>query len=187
MKRFEIQVLVATLKNSISWLNSTLKPINLIFFQVQISECIMYLYKAATLYESTYKSKICDILRSVNLALGPLLTSKPKDENFHFNLQAKFSLVICCNNEVPIYNFTNSDTFCGILTNLCALVDSQFKTGFSHEIRDMNSKSPFSCPCVRNLFLFILDKMTSKVFWDYFSRLFLDSTTNSGSYVLPWG
>ena len=136
----------------------------------------MYLYQAAAKSESAFKSRICKILRSSNLALGPLVASKP-DDWFHFNLQAKFSLVVCCNEEQPIYNLTNTDTISGVLTNLFQLVNSQFRSGFSQEIRDMTVKSPFLCPCVKNMFLFIMDKVTPKVFWAYFSRIINSEAT----------
>ena len=138
----------------------------------------MYLYKVAPQSETPLKSRICKILRSINLALGPLVASKP-DDMFHFNLQAKLSMILCCNEEQPIYDLVNTDTITGILTNLFMLVNSQFKSGFSQEIRDMTVKSPFLCPCVKNMFLFVMDKMTPKVFWAYFSRLLLNEPANS--------
>ena len=116
--------------------------------QTQIHECIQML--CSILEFSQHRSKIEEIIKDLNLILGPLQDTKLDD--FHLNLQAKFALLHC--EKIDIFNINlTPDLFSGILLNSLQVFEN--------------------CPCVKNLVLLIHDKMTPKIFWNYVSNLFL--------------
>ena len=134
----------------------------------QISKCFIYLFKASQ-NDGLLKAQCIDILKSVDIALGPLNT---KEANIQYNLQVKLLLSLI------------DETDTKLLDNIFSLIHSEFSSSFNeNDIRDMSAKTPFSCTCLKNILLYKMETMSSKMFWTYVLSLFSD-TSPQGQY--PW-
>ena len=126
--------------------------------------------------------KVYGILKIFNMTLGPLkysIYTNPKDI-FHLNISAKWTLM----EYYSIYSDCDSiydvDINIGILLNLLQLSEEKLKS-FIHPEKIISSTTPFPCPCIKSLWLYMIGNLEQIVVWNNsghrFGRLIHGSET----------
>ena len=132
----------------------------------QISQCLYHLCQVLRSHPE-HGGHVWHIFESINIALGPISIQQIKQKSLHYNLQAKWALTQTESSKLLFASQHCSDNLSGILLNIFIFAKAIFDAQVKHNVRENIDKSPFVCGCLKNLTLYLKDKMTPSIFWSH--------------------